>query len=207
MKRIIWCVGCSFTEGVWENQFTGWPSGLQERTRSTVINLGVGGSGIEYHSWCVNKILELDRPRDTIVVCQTDHGRFTTWDDWDITDERYHTRTADLALVREPPVDCITYSSPRRSRLRRQYYAHVRDEHMRWSHSLHSQFIHAHADFVFKHTETSAKSTHLPCYQTALSQRAWQSACVDQGNHLTAEGHRLEGHWVYDQLVARGTAV
>ncbi len=195
MKKTIWCVGCSFTEGIEENQFTGWPLGLQERTRSTVVNLGLGGSGIEYHSWCVDQILQVRRPRDIIICCMTDRGRFTTWDNWDIT-------TRD----QEPPVDCITYSSGS-ARIRKLYYGHVRDEHMRWQHKINSQFILEHSDFVFKHHNMSSKSTPLPCYQSALSDAEWRRSCIDEGNHLSAEAHRLEGHWVWDQLVASGVAV
>ena len=129
-KYTVLAIGDSFTFGIDTNDTATWPYLLQQRdSRLNVINLGVGGYGIDQMYVTLRETIHEYRPRLVIVAFVGDDVRRAFLSFRDYKKPRFVLRQGLLQLMNTPvgaPDEVIReIEERRRSRLERSYTARI----------------------------------------------------------------------------------
>lgn len=204
----IYCFGCSYTEGINNNNWISYVQYLAELCPEyDIYNYGVGGTSELFHTYLMNTLPE-KTPQDISIFQITSMGRLTWWN-YDTYHANLDHKTNNIwrlnsTFVRKN-IGRITYgtlndNTDSQYKLAKIYYKQVTQpfENEKFSANIFyaSQFF----DYAFFHRKATIKNANYDSFKDSITDKQWKRYVMDAGSHFNEVGSKEEAHWVYENL-------
>jgi len=211
-KKKIAVFGCSWTQGLWNNEYDSWVKEFAMLNNDCEIyNFALAGSSLSYAAHLLEQIYDSEIKFDLTIFQATSPGRFTWWNKHDIfdclkqdADNLYSIDDKKISMVVEKINYGTVFSQGHLKKVDKKfglaYYSRLNSELSVLEYRALLEFVDRRVNILFAHRSLKNYGLNYLSVYDQLGKNEFQKFVIDEGEHFSNEGNRWQAHWILNQL-------